>query len=146
MKLQDVILKAIAKRITWVAAAEIAGMSALTMDRMRQKYEEFGYDGLYDQLHRKRFVHRIPLATAEQVLTLYQETYAGQNVWRFYQKLRTKHKIDVSYSWVKQALRGAGLVEEPKKTEALQALPPVPKAAPPRTRPRRHIVRSASFR
>ena len=46
MKLQDVILKAMAKRITWMAAAEIAGVSDRTMRRLKQRYEEFGYDGL----------------------------------------------------------------------------------------------------
>ena len=37
MKLQDVILKALAKKITWIDAAEIAGMSVRTMQRMRQR-------------------------------------------------------------------------------------------------------------
>lgn len=49
MKLQDVILKAMAKRITWMAAAEIAGVSDRTMRRMKERYEQFGYDGLFDQ-------------------------------------------------------------------------------------------------
>ena len=49
MKLQDVILKAMAKKITWMAAAEIAGISDRTMRRMKRRYEEFGYDGLFDQ-------------------------------------------------------------------------------------------------
>ena len=60
MKLQDVILKAIAKRITWMAAAEIAGVSDRTMRRMKERYEEFGYDGLFDQRRGKRSIHRIP--------------------------------------------------------------------------------------
>jgi hypothetical protein len=37
MKLQDVILKAIAKRITWMAAAEIAGVSDRTMRRIKER-------------------------------------------------------------------------------------------------------------
>ena len=36
MKLQDVILKAIAKKLTWIEAAEIAGMSVRNMQRKRQ--------------------------------------------------------------------------------------------------------------
>ena len=35
MKLQDVILKAMAKKITWIGAAEIAGMSVRNMQRKR---------------------------------------------------------------------------------------------------------------
>jgi hypothetical protein len=48
MKLQDVILKAMAKKITWLEAAEISGVSDRTMRRMREPYQEFGYDGLFD--------------------------------------------------------------------------------------------------
>jgi hypothetical protein len=61
MKLQDVILKAIAKKITWMSAAEIVGVSDRTMRRIKQRYEEFGYDGLFDQRRGKRSVHRVPL-------------------------------------------------------------------------------------
>jgi hypothetical protein len=45
MKLQDVILKAMAKRITWMAAAEIAGVSDRTMRRIKQRYKEFACNG-----------------------------------------------------------------------------------------------------
>ena len=37
MKLQDVILKAMAKRLSWIEAAEIAGMSVRNMQRLRQR-------------------------------------------------------------------------------------------------------------
>src|SRR3954454_9463723 len=115
MKLQDVILKAIARRISWMAAAEIAGVSDRTMRRMKQRYEEFGYDGLFDQRRGKRSVHRIPLETAERVLALYQEKYFDFSVLHFHEKLRKEHDIDLSYSWVKQALQGAGLVARRSK-------------------------------
>ena len=115
MKLQNVILKAIAKKITWLDAAEIAGINARTMVRLKQKYEEFGYDGLYDQRRRTRHIHRVPLGTAEKVLILYQEKYSGASVWSFYRKLRAEQGIQVNYSWVKQALEGAGLAPLPHK-------------------------------
>lgn len=115
MKLQDVMLKAMAKRITWMAAAEIAGVSDRTMRRIKQRYEEFGYDGLFDQRRGKRSIHRIPLETAERVLALYQEKYFDFSVLHFHEKLRQEHSIKVSYSWVKQALQGAGLVKRRSK-------------------------------
>ena len=115
MKLQDVILKAIAKRITWMAAAEIAGVSDRTMRRMKERYEQFGYDGLFDQRRGKRSIHRIPLETAERVLALYQEKYFDFSVLHFHEKLRQEHQIEVSYSWVKQALQGVGLVKRRSK-------------------------------
>ncbi len=42
MKLQDVILKAMARKISWMEAAEIAGVTDRTMRRMREGYQEFG--------------------------------------------------------------------------------------------------------
>src|SRR5215469_4821799 len=142
MKLQDVILKAIAKKITWMDAADIAGISASTIVRLRRKYEEFGYDGLYEQQRRKRHVHRVPLSTAETVLALYQQSYAGTSVRRFHQRLRTEHGIQLSYGWVNQALLGAGLIPAPTNRREL----PPPRNGQNKTQPERrrpHFVRAA---
>ena len=110
MKLQEVILRAIAKKISWVDAAEIAGISPRTMGVIREKYQIFGYDGLYEQHRRKRMVHRIPLVTAETILALYQQQYSALSPRRFHQKLHSLHGIRVEYGWVRQALEGAGLL------------------------------------
>ena len=42
MKVQDVILKAVAKKISWLEAAEIVGVCDRTMRRMRESYQQFG--------------------------------------------------------------------------------------------------------
>jgi transposase len=115
MKLQDVILKAMAKSLTWVEAAEIAGMSVRNMQRMRQRYQEDGYNGLFDQRRGKRSIHRIPMETAERVLALYRDQYFDLNVRHFHEKIKEVEGIRLSYSWVKQALQGAGLVARKKK-------------------------------
>ena len=115
MKLQEVILKAMAKKITWLEAAEIIGVCDRTMRRMRERYQEFGYDGLFDQRHRKRSILRVPMEQAERVLALYRETYFDLSVGHFHEKLREDHAIALSYTWVKQALQGAGLVARRKK-------------------------------
>lgn len=143
MKLQDVILRAIAKKITWLDAADIAGVSARTIVQIRQKYEAYGYDGLYDQQRRKRFVHRVPLSTAEQVLALYQQNYSDLNVRQFHQKLRTAHGIRLSHSWLKQALLGAGLIQPPKTARETPPPQSIKVEAPP-VRRRLHFVRSAA--
>ena len=49
MKIQEIILRAIGKKISWLQAAEIIGISARQMRRIKQRYEEYGYDGLYDR-------------------------------------------------------------------------------------------------
>jgi hypothetical protein len=115
MKLQDVILKAMAKKITWIQAAEIAGMSVRNMQRKRQDYQDYGYNGLFDQRRGKRSVHRVPMETAERVLALYRDKYPDFNVRHFHEKLQELENISLSYSWVKQALQGAGLVARRRK-------------------------------
>ena len=96
MKLQDVILKAMAKKVTWLEAAEIIGICERTMRRMRQQYEEYGYNGLFDQRRRKRRYLRVPMETAERVLALYRDTYFDLSVRHFHEKLREEHAIEIS--------------------------------------------------
>jgi transposase len=115
MKLQDVLLKAMAKKISWMSAAEIAGITDRTMRRIRERYQKFGYTGLFDQRRGKRSTHRIPMETAEEVLRLYKETYFDLNIRHFHEKLREEHKIVLSYTWVQKALQGAGLVAQRRK-------------------------------
>jgi transposase len=115
MKLQDVILKAMAKKLSWLEAAEIAGMSVRNMQRKRQAYVEYGYTGLFDQRRGQRSIHRVPMETAERVLALYRDRYFDLNVRHFHEKLREDEGLQLSYSWVKQALQGAGLVARRRK-------------------------------
>src|SRR5690349_8789642 len=115
MKVQDVLLKAMAKKITWWAAAEIIGVTDRTMRRWRERLEEGGYAGLADRRKGKPSAKRIPLATVEKVLGLYQETYYDLNMRHFHEKLQEEHDIDLSYTWVQKALQGAGLVAKRHK-------------------------------
>jgi len=110
MKVQEVILRAAAKKITWWQAAEIIGISDRQMRRWHERLEAFGYDGLFDRRRGRPSPKRVPLALVEQVLGLYRDTYFDLNVQHFHEKLRPEHGIDLSYTWVKQALQGAGLV------------------------------------
>jgi hypothetical protein len=54
----------------------------------------------------------VPLELAERVLALYREKYFDFNVRHFHEKLREQHGIRLSYTWVKRALQGAGLVKK----------------------------------
>src|SRR6202158_2096880 len=55
---------------------------------------------------------------AERVLELYQAKYADFNVRHFHEKLQEVEQIGLSYSWVKQALQGAGLVARGRRRGA----------------------------
>src|SRR5271169_4626634 len=115
MKVQEVILRAMAKKITWWQAAEIIGISDRQMRRWRERYEEHGYDGLIDRRRGRPSQKRVPLAQAEQVLGFYREKYFDLNVRHFHEKLGAEHGIHLSYTWVKLALQGAGLVAKARK-------------------------------
>jgi transposase len=115
MKVQEVILKAMAKKINWLEAAEILGVCDRTIRRMREGYQKFGYTGLLDRRRGKASDRRVPMETAEEVLRLYREVYFDLNIRHFHEKLREDHKIELSYTWVQQALQGAGLVAKRRK-------------------------------
>ena len=115
MKFQEVILRAMSKQITWWQAAEILGMSPRSLRRYRQRMERFGYEGLLDQRTRRPSARRVPVATVENVLQLYRERYFDFNVRHFHEKLVEEHQIELSYTWVKNALQQAGLIARRKK-------------------------------
>lgn len=115
MKIQEVILRAIDKHITWVQAAEIIRVSPRQLRRWRTGWEKYGYDGLFDRRLGKPSPKRVPLETIAEVLRLYREKYAGFSVKHFHEKLVEQHKISLSYTWVKAALQARGLVEKEAK-------------------------------
>src|SRR5215831_18324012 len=97
MKIQEVILRAMAKKITWWQAAEILGFSDRHLRRMRERYEQFGYESRFDPRRSQPSPQRVPFALVEQVLALYREKYFDLNIRHFHQKLREQHAIDLSF-------------------------------------------------
>jgi transposase len=115
LKLQDVLLKAMAKKITWWEAAEIIGVTDRTMRRWRERLESGGYSGLVDRRKARPSDKRVPVAQVEEVLRLYREEYFDLNMRHFHEKLKEKHAIKLSYTFVQRALQGAGLVARGRK-------------------------------
>lgn len=110
MKVQEVILRAMSGRIQWWQAAEILGLSCRSMRRWKERYQQHGYDGLWDRRRQRPSPKRVPWETAQKVLRLYGQHYRDYNVLHFHEKLQSEHGIALSYTWVKSALQGAGLV------------------------------------
>ncbi len=81
----------------------------------RERYQEHGYDGLFDRRRGKPSPQRVPVETVEKVLQLYQEEYLDFNVRHFHEKLVEEHGVRLSYTWVKLALQGAGVVKKGRK-------------------------------
>src|ERR1035437_4215454 len=86
MKIQEVILRALTKKITWWQAAEIIGITDRQMRRWHWRYKEVGFDGLRDRRLGKPSPRRGPLAVVEQVFSLYREKYFDLNVCHFHEK------------------------------------------------------------
>ena len=110
MKVQEIVMRAMSKQITWWQAAEILGVSTRTMRRMRRGWQKVGYDGLFDRRRKRPSPKRVPVKELEKVLALYREQYSDFNVRHFHEKLSEDHDIHYSYSWVKKALQASGLV------------------------------------
>ena len=85
------------------------------MRRWRERYEEFGFRGLFDRRRGKPSPKKVPMAVVERVLALYREQYFDLNLRHFQEKLASEHEIGLSYSWVKGIVQGAGLVTRGRK-------------------------------
>jgi hypothetical protein len=58
------------------------------MRRWRERYEEFGFRGLFDRPRGKPSPKRVVVAVVEKVLGLYGEKYFDLNVRHFHEKLQ----------------------------------------------------------
>jgi transposase len=114
MKVQDVILKALAGKMSWFDAAEILGVSVRSIRRYRARFEATGYHSLYDRRRRSPSTRRVAVEEVSRILALYRERYMGWNVRHFHQTAVREHGVEVSYTFVKQALQGAGLARKYK--------------------------------
>ena len=112
MTVQEVVLKALSGEIHWFRAADILGMSARTLRRWRERYEQHGYVGLVDKRRQSPSVRRVAAPEVERLLRLYRERYAGFNVRHFHQIVKREYGVTVSYSFLKQTLQAAGLVKK----------------------------------
>ena len=87
MKREEIILRAYAGKMSWIQAAEVLGMSCRHLRRVREKYEEWGFDGLHDGRVGKKSPRRMPISVVEEVLRLYRDEYFDFNVVHFHEKL-----------------------------------------------------------
>ena len=110
MKVQEIMLQALSGKLTWPQAEDILGWSPRRLRRWRLRYQRRGYDGLWDRRRRTPSPRRVPVAEVERLLRLYRERYAGFNGRHFYDLVRRDHGITLSYSFIKRALQGAGLL------------------------------------
>lgn len=112
MTRNEVILKAIEGRITWVQAADICRMTPRHMRRLKHRYEQHGFDGIVDHRGGRPRRKRIPLKTIEELCRLKREVYAEFSTKHFHEFATEKHGLRISYKWTLHVLQAAGLVEK----------------------------------
>ena len=108
MKIEEVRLRAMARKITWFQAAEILGFRDRHLRRRGERYQEFGYAGRLDRGRGQPSPKRVPFTRVEKGLAWYGEKYFDWNVRHVHEKLGEQPAIDLSYTWVQAALQGAG--------------------------------------
>lgn len=112
MQIKEVILRTINGEYTWNQAAEILGITSRGLRRLRQRMDQFGYQGLVDRRRGRPSPRRTPVAEIERILVLYRERYSGFNARHFCSTVRREHGVKLSYTCIKQILQGAGLVKK----------------------------------
>jgi hypothetical protein len=111
MTRKEVLLKALEGRIRWSQAADILGMTARNVRRLRWKMETFGIEALNDGRSGLPRARRIPTETVGEMLRLRRERYPDFSVKHFHEFATEKHNLQISYSWTKLLLQQAGLAQ-----------------------------------
>lgn len=112
MKVHEVILKARAKKMTWLQAAEVLGIRPRTLRRWKWKMDHFGLPSLVDQRCRVPSARRVTGTDIDRILQLYRDRYSGFNVRHFHELVVRDHGVGQSYTFIKRVLQGAGLVRK----------------------------------
>jgi len=60
MRVQEIIVRGLSGELTWLQVADILGRSPRSIRRMRWRFEQRGYDGLYDGRRVKPSPKRAP--------------------------------------------------------------------------------------
>jgi transposase len=110
MKRYEVLVQAIAGKLTWLEASNILGLSPRTIRRWRVRMEQYGVLGLKDRRMLSPSGKAIKPAELARWLKLYRTRYRGYNARHFWSTCRRLHGLTWSYTLIRQALQGAGLV------------------------------------
>lgn len=110
MRVEEVILRVLAKQLNFWQAARILHYTARHMRRVVRRYQQEGFAGLLDGRRNRPSAKRMPWDIAEQILALYRERYFDFSVRHFHEKLREQHAVPYGYTCIKRLLQEAGLV------------------------------------
>src|SRR5215470_12264256 len=112
MTRREIITKAIAKRLSWIQAAEIIGIKPRQMRRIRWRVEHYGLEAVMDQRGGRPRRKRIKAGTIELLCRLKRDVYPDFSLRHFYEHVTEKHGVRVSYNLLRLMLQEAGVVEK----------------------------------
>jgi hypothetical protein len=107
----QILLKAINGELSWVAAADILGITPRHMRRVRTRVEREGFGSLRDARGSRRRRARIPVATIRELCRLRRAHYPDFSIRHFYERATEAHGLRLSYTWTRVVLQEAGLAE-----------------------------------
>lgn len=110
MTVVDVLRKAEEGAIKWVQAAEVLNVTPRHLMRLRERYIEFGIEGLEDRRRGRAMPRRLPTALVAQVCELKRAKYEEYTTRHFHEVLERSHGVKVSYSWLRNILQANGLM------------------------------------
>ena len=112
MTRREVITKAIDGQLSWVAAADIIGVTPRQMRRIRRAIERHGMSAVMDQRGGRPRRKRVTAQTLREICRLKRAMYVDFSMRHFYERLTEQHGIAVSYTYVRQVLQEAGIVQK----------------------------------
>jgi transposase len=112
MTRREIITKAIDGQISWVAAADIIGVTPRHMRRLRRAIEHGGISAVMDQRGGRPRRKRISVQTIREMCRLKREVYPDFSIRHFYEHLTERHRVGVSYTYTRMVLQEAGIVEK----------------------------------
>ncbi len=110
MTVVDVLRKAEEGAIKWVQAAEVLNVTPRHLLRLRERYIEFGIEGLEDRRRGRAMPRRLPAELVERVCELKRTIYEEYTTRHFHEVLERSHGVKVSYSWLRNILQANGLM------------------------------------
>jgi transposase len=114
MKFYEVNSRFSRRELTTEEAADILGVYVSTFFRKRTRFAEEGEVGLVDRRIGRMSAKRVPADEVMRVIALFETHYYDFTVKHFHEKL-LQQGFKYSYTFLKNALQGAGIVKKAKK-------------------------------
>jgi transposase len=111
MTRQEVVMKAVAGRLSWLQAADILGVTPRQIRRIYRKFQREGVKAIVDNRGGKPRRRRVPRGVLEELFRLRREKYPDFSVVHFHEHVTERHGLKLSYTFCKRVLQDAGLAE-----------------------------------